>query len=96
MPNTSGYPLAAVTFDDCAVPLDALVGAGGAGWAAFDSAVLRAGVLQAAMVIGAGERVLEMTSNYAKDRVQFGTPIGRHQAVQYMVSDILMDVCGRC
>jgi alkylation response protein AidB-like acyl-CoA dehydrogenase len=49
-------------------------------------------VLQAAMVIGAGERVQEMTANYAKDRVQFGAPIGRHQAVQYMVTDILIDV----
>jgi len=48
-------------------------------------------VLQAAMVVGAGERLLEMTADYAKTRVQFGTPIGRHQAVQYLTTDIMID-----
>jgi alkylation response protein AidB-like acyl-CoA dehydrogenase len=33
-----------------------------------------------------------MTNQYAKDREQFGQPIGRYQAVQYMVSDILIDM----
>jgi alkylation response protein AidB-like acyl-CoA dehydrogenase len=89
LPNTSGVPLAAVTFD-CSLPATARVGSGAAAWQALDAATLKAGVLQAAAVIGAGERVQEMTANYARDRVQFGTPIGHHQAVQYMVSDILI------
>ena len=33
-----------------------------------------------------------MTNQYAKDREQFGNPIGRYQAVQYLVSDILIDM----
>jgi alkylation response protein AidB-like acyl-CoA dehydrogenase len=33
-----------------------------------------------------------MTNEYAKDRQQFGSPIGRNQAVQYLVTDILIDL----
>ena len=52
----------------------------------------KAAVLQTATIVGAARAVLEMTNQYAKDREQFGSPIGRYQAVQYMVSDILIDL----
>ena len=53
---------------------------------------LRTAVLQCAVVAGAGERVLEMTADYARNRVQFGKPIGSYQAVQYLVTDIAIDM----
>jgi alkylation response protein AidB-like acyl-CoA dehydrogenase len=84
-PNSAGLPLYAVTFQDAA---GELLGPEGGAWEALDSAMLKAGVLQAAMVAGAGERILEMTVDYANTRVQFGTPIGKHQAVQYLASDV--------
>ena len=92
MRNIAGLPLYAVTFEDVTVPTDALIGPPGGGWAAFSSAVTKAAVLQTATIVGAGRRVLEMTSQYAKDRQQFGSPIGRYQAVQYLVTDILIDL----
>jgi 3-oxocholest-4-en-26-oyl-CoA dehydrogenase beta subunit len=92
MPNIAGQPLYAVSFEDVAVPADALVGPPGGGWGAFSSAVTRAAVLQTATIVGAARHVLEMTNQYAKDRQQFGSPIGRYQAVQYLVSDILIDL----
>jgi len=84
-PNSSGLPLYAVTFRDAA---GELLGPEGGAWPALDEAILKGGVLQAAMVVGAGERILEMTVDYASNRSQFGTPIGKHQAVQYLVSDV--------
>ena len=92
MRNIAGQPLFAVTFDDVLVPGDALVGPLGGGWAGLSSAVTKAAVLQTATIVGAARRVLEMTSQYAKDRQQFGSPIGRYQAVQYLVTDILIDL----
>jgi alkylation response protein AidB-like acyl-CoA dehydrogenase len=92
MRNIAGLPLYALTFEDVAVPSNALLGPPGRGWAAFSSAVTRAAVLQTATIVGAARRVLEMTSQYAKDRQQFGSPIGRYQAVQYLVTDILIDL----
>jgi 3-oxocholest-4-en-26-oyl-CoA dehydrogenase beta subunit len=90
--NIAGQPLFAVTFDDVSVPGDALVGPLGGGWAALSSAVTKAAVLQTATIVGAARRVLEMTNQYAKDRHQFGSPIGRYQAVQYLVNDVLIDL----
>lgn len=91
LPNIAGHPLFAVTFSGVSVPADNLVGALHGTWPVLDEILAKAAVLQATMVAGAGEVVLSMTADYAKDRVQFGQPIGRYQAVQYMVSDILID-----
>jgi alkylation response protein AidB-like acyl-CoA dehydrogenase len=84
-PNSAGLPLYAITFKDAS---GELLGPEGGAWPALDAAILKAGVLQAAMTAGAGERILEMTVGYANTRVQFGTPIGKHQAVQYLASDV--------
>ncbi len=47
-----------------------------------------------AEMLGAAERVLEMAVDYAKDRVQFGRPIGSFQAVKHRCADMLVDVEG--
>ena len=47
-----------------------------------------------AEMLGAAERVLHMTVDYAKDRVQFGRAIGSFQAVKHRCADMLVDVEG--
>jgi alkylation response protein AidB-like acyl-CoA dehydrogenase len=86
--NIAGYRLFAVTFDAVAVEPGAVVGAVDGGWPALALALDRAAVLRCAEIAGAGERVLEIATEYARTRVQFGTPIGKNQAVQYLCSDI--------
>jgi len=53
-----------------------------------DGAALRpvAAILRAALISGAADRVMEMTVAYANERVQFGKPIGKQQAVQQQLS----------
>ena len=92
LPNTAGGALSAVTFDNVETPGDSVLGEVGVGWAPLSSAMTKAAVLQSATIVGAARRVLEMTNQYAKDRAQFGSPIGSYQAVQYMVSDVLIDM----
>jgi alkylation response protein AidB-like acyl-CoA dehydrogenase len=46
----------------------------------------------AAEMLGACERVLELSVAYAKDRVQFDRPIGSFQAVKHRAADMLLDV----
>ena len=78
------------------------------GWCTFDDtighriggpsavgAVLdRSVVALCAEMLGAATAVLEMTVQYAKDRVQFGRPIGSFQAVKHRCADMLVDVEG--
>jgi alkylation response protein AidB-like acyl-CoA dehydrogenase len=47
-----------------------------------------------AELLGGSDRVLEMASQYAKDRIQFGVPIGSFQAVKHRCADMLVDVEG--
>jgi alkylation response protein AidB-like acyl-CoA dehydrogenase len=60
--------------------------------AGIDPVMARAQVLQCAEIVGAGEAILDLAVGYAKDRVQFGRPIGQYQAVQYLCSDIAIDM----
>jgi alkylation response protein AidB-like acyl-CoA dehydrogenase len=92
LPNIAGHALSVVHFDGVSTSSDDLVGTEGEGWAPLADACLRGAVLQTATIVGAARAVLDMTNQYAKDRVQFGSPIGQYQAVQYLVSDILIDL----
>jgi alkylation response protein AidB-like acyl-CoA dehydrogenase len=48
----------------------------------------------AAEMLGSASRVLDLATDYAKERVQFGRPIGSFQAVKHRCADMLVDVEG--
>jgi alkylation response protein AidB-like acyl-CoA dehydrogenase len=54
----------------------------------------RGATATAAETLGASDRVLAMAVEHAKDRVQFGKPIGSFQAVKHRCADMLVDVEG--
>jgi alkylation response protein AidB-like acyl-CoA dehydrogenase len=54
----------------------------------------RGATFAAAEMLGGAERVLDLSAEYAKDRVQFGRPIGSFQAVKHRCADMLVDVEG--
>ena len=84
--------LCEVTLDDVRVPADALLGARDGGWAPLARVVERATVALCAEMCGGAQRVLEMTTEYAKIRVAFGKPIGAYQGVKHRAADMLVDV----
>ncbi len=59
-----------------------------------DALLDHAAVGASAELLGGAARVLEMSSAYAKDRVQFGQPIGSFQAVKHRCADMVVDVEG--
>jgi len=89
-PNTAELPLYHVRFSCTKVGPEDLLGGEGDRSTALHSVQMRAAVLQAAMIQGAGERLLDLTADYARMRVQFGNQIGKHQAVQYLVTDMVI------
>ena len=84
--------LCEVTLRDARVSGDALLGARNAGWPALARVVDRATVALCAEMCGGAQRVLEMTTEYAKIRVAFGKPIGSYQGVKHRAADMLVDV----
>jgi alkylation response protein AidB-like acyl-CoA dehydrogenase len=54
----------------------------------------RAATGYSAEMLGAADHVLYSTVDYAKDRVQFGKPIGSFQAIKHMLADALVDLEG--
>ena len=84
--------LCEVSFKDAAVPADALMGQKGAAWPTLARVVERATVALCAEMCGGAQRVLDMTTDYAKIRVAFGKPIGTYQGVKHKAADMLVDV----
>jgi len=62
--------------------------------AARERLIDRGAIFAAADLLGGAARALEMAVAYAKDRVQFGRPIGSFQAVKHRCADMLVDVEG--
>ncbi|CAN5431221.1 hypothetical protein BH18ACT1_BH18ACT1_00570 [soil metagenome] len=69
-----------------------LVGTDGGGWATLERVLDLAAVGLAAEQVGGAQICLEMAVQYAKDRVQFGRPIGSFQAIKHKCADMLLEV----
>lgn len=64
------------------------------GWKTIREVLEQAVIAECALMIGGAERVLEMTVDHAKKRVQFDQPIGSFQAIQHKCADMLIDLDG--
>jgi alkylation response protein AidB-like acyl-CoA dehydrogenase len=84
--------LCEVTFTDVVVGADALVGARDGAWAPLARVLDRATVALCAEMCGGAQRVLDMTTEYAKIRVAFGKPIGSYQGVKHKAADMLVEI----
>jgi alkylation response protein AidB-like acyl-CoA dehydrogenase len=69
-----------------------LVGTEGEGWALLSTVLDLAAVGLAAEQVGGAQACLDMAVQYAKDRVQFGRPIGSFQAIKHKCADMLLEV----
>ncbi len=76
------------------VPAKNVLGKVGGGWALVDRLRTLGAVAQSAEIVGQAQQVMEFTVEYAKNRVQFGRPIGSFQAIAHRCSDMLVDVDG--
>ena len=84
--------LCEVTFADVVVGADALVGAKDGAWAPLSRVLDRATVALCAEMCGGAQRVLDMTTEYAKIRIAFGKPIGSYQGVKHKAADMLVEI----
>lgn len=71
-----------------------LLGADGKGWEALQPTLRRYTVAECAYMVGLAQMDFEISVDYAKERVQFGRPIGSFQAIQHKCADMVTDVDG--
>jgi len=83
-----------VIFDNITVPFGNMLGNLNEGWLILDKVLEKAVVAKCAQMVGGAKQVLEMTVEYAKQRVAFGHPIGSFQAIQHHCANMLVDVDG--
>ncbi|MFC1977885.1 acyl-CoA dehydrogenase family protein [Chloroflexota bacterium] len=90
--STTGAKYYHVILDGVTVPSDMVLGEVDKGWPIVSQMLLFDAAARCAVALGSATRVLEMTVDIAKTRIQFGRPIGTFQAVQQLCAEILIDV----
>jgi alkylation response protein AidB-like acyl-CoA dehydrogenase len=76
-----------LTFEDCRIPANALLGVKDGGFRIAMMALDGGRIGIASQAIGIATAALEAATQYAKERKQFGKPIGEFQAIQWMLAD---------
>jgi alkylation response protein AidB-like acyl-CoA dehydrogenase len=82
-------PLADVVLRDAPAEL---IGEQGSGTEPLAAALRRLRVLVAAEQVGSAGRILELTTDYARTRSQFGRPIGSFQAIKHLLADAMLEI----
>ena len=94
IPTTAHDKQCEMDFDHVRVPKMNVLHEVGKGGEIIDFILQRGAILKCAEMLGGAQAALEMTTDYAKKRVQFNRPIGSFQAIQHKLADMLIDVEG--
>ena len=76
------------------VPASDRIGAAGSGWETWSRVMHDGIILLAAQAAGGAERALEITTDYAKERIQFDKPLGAFQAISHYLADAATAIDG--
>ena len=88
-PTVDGHQAAEIKLDDVRVDATALLGVAGQGFGPLVSTIDEATLAICAEAVGIMQVLTDKTVEYAKNRVQFGVPIGTFQALQHRMVDML-------
>jgi alkylation response protein AidB-like acyl-CoA dehydrogenase len=81
-----------LSFKDCAVPEENLLGQRGQGFRQFLEILDGGRISVAAMGVGLAQGAYDLAFAYAQEREQFGKPIARFQAVQFALADMAVEI----
>ncbi len=95
LPYVSSENACEVVFQEVRVPKTERLGAPGQGAALLEKMYAKAAVAKAAEMSGGCKAAIDMTAQYAREREQYGNPIGGYQAIQHFMANMLLayDTC---
>jgi alkylation response protein AidB-like acyl-CoA dehydrogenase len=79
-------------FEDCRVPKENLLGQRGQGYKQFLITLDGGRISIGAMALGLAQGAFEAAVEYSKQRMQFGQPIAKFQAIQWMIADMATEI----
>jgi len=89
-----GKKLCDLTLNGVKVGKEDVLGGVNAGWPVMEKALQYGLVAMCADSVGGTQMVMEMSAQYAKERIQFDQPIGSFQAIKHKCANMLIDVEG--
>lgn len=92
MPTIGAEKLCEVVFENVSVPKANVVGEVDKGWPIVEQALQYATMAKCAEMLGGAEASLDMTVDYAKERVQYGRPIASFQVLQHYMANMLINL----
>jgi short-chain 2-methylacyl-CoA dehydrogenase len=81
-----------LTFSDCRVPAENLLGTRGKGFRQFLEILNDGRIAIAAMSVGVAQGCLDQATDYAKERHAFGRPIGANQSIAFKLADMAVAI----
>jgi alkylation response protein AidB-like acyl-CoA dehydrogenase len=85
-------PTRELLFEQCEIPVTNRIGAEGQGFKIALSSLDGGRINIGAVAVGVAQAAFEVASNYAKERQQFGHPIGVFQGIQFLLADMAMKI----
>ncbi len=85
-------PTRELLFEQCEIPVSNRIGAEGQGFKIALSSLDGGRINIGAVAVGVAQAAFEIASNYARERQQFGRPIGVFQGIQFMLADMAMKI----
>ncbi len=82
----------AITFSDVEIPEENVVGEVGMGWALAMGAFDHTRPVVASAAVGLARAAMEHAMRYSTERVTFGKPIAKHQAINFMLAEMAMNI----
>ncbi|MFG1500330.1 acyl-CoA dehydrogenase family protein [Halobacteriovorax sp. XZX-3] len=82
----------AVTFTNVKVPKENILGGLGQGWPIAMATLNHSRPMVASSAVGGAQCAMDHAVKYAGERVQFGVPLSRHQAIQMMIADMGIEI----
>ncbi|MBN1136035.1 MAG: acyl-CoA dehydrogenase [Anaerolineae bacterium] len=87
-----GSVTSALSFEECRVPACNLLGKEGEGFRQMLITLDGGRISIGAMALGLAQAALDQATRYAKERKQFGQPIAKFQAIQWMIADMATEI----